>query len=188
MQQFHFENRHYKQAKSKLLSTELDCQKSEENLIAYERTYSKHLGDQIVLERLQTFIKRYWSKLNAGCMTFAYPIPIAKPSNFVKKIVIYVQDCPICNENFHCNDICVALCGHCYHLWCLTIQSTSVTKCQMKGCDQDLIHLGGYHLGFSAKFKRRQIHPCGRKQHYLHGFLVLTFIGFASSLVPSLNL
>jgi hypothetical protein len=55
-------------------------------------------------------------KLKVSCITFACPIPIAKPSNFVKKTIIYVQDCPIYNENFHCNDICVASCGHCYHL------------------------------------------------------------------------
>jgi hypothetical protein len=88
LQQLHFEERNYKQAESKLLSTKLDYQKCEENLIACERTYNKQLRDQIVLERLQTFSTRYWSKLKAGCITFAYPIPIAKPSNFVKKIII----------------------------------------------------------------------------------------------------
>ncbi len=125
LQQLHFEERNCKQAKSKLLLAKLYCQECEKNLIACESTYNKHLGDQIMLERLQTFIVGYWSKLKAGCITFAWPIPITRPFNFVKFFVIYVHDCLICKENFHCNDICVASCGHCYHPWCLIIQCTS---------------------------------------------------------------
>jgi hypothetical protein len=63
LQQLHFEERNRKQAKSKLLLAKLNCQECEKNLIACESTYNKHLGDQIVLERLQTFIVGYWSKL-----------------------------------------------------------------------------------------------------------------------------
>jgi len=59
-------------------------------------------------------------------------------------------------------------------------------KC--KDVTKSLIHLGNYHLGFSTKFKGKQIDPYDWKQHNLQGFLVPTFVGLASSLFPSLNL
>ncbi len=121
------------------------------NLFACESTYNKHLGDQIMLERLQTLIVGYWSKLKASCIIFACPIRIARPSNFVKFFVIYVHDYLICKENFHCNDVCVASCGHCYHPWCLTIQCTSQTKCQVKGCDQEFDPSWQLSFGFFNK-------------------------------------
>ncbi len=50
----------------------------------------------------------------------------------LRKNVIYVQDCPFHNEIFHYIDICVALCSHCYHPWCLFKQCASSMKCNKK--------------------------------------------------------
>jgi hypothetical protein len=51
-QQLHFEERNCKQEESKLLSTKLDCQECEKNLIACESTYNKYLRNQIMLNKL----------------------------------------------------------------------------------------------------------------------------------------
>ncbi len=94
-----------------------------------------------------------------GCITFACPIPIARPSNFLKFFVIYVHDCLICNENFHYNDICVASCGHCYHLWCLIVQCTSWIKYQVKGCDQEFGPSWQLSFGFFNKVEEKTNSP-----------------------------
>jgi len=125
------------QNEMKLLLAKLDCQDCEENLTTYENTYNKQLQAQIVFKKLRTLVTRYWSKLNSSFITFSNLILILKPLDFAKKSVIYVQDCLVCNENYHCNDICVASCSHTYHPWCLVVHYTSSPKCKVKGCEQE---------------------------------------------------
>jgi hypothetical protein len=85
-----------------------------------------------MLEGLQTLVAGYWSKLKAGAINFDYPILLSRPSNFPKKTIIHVIDCPICNENFHCNDLYLVLYGHYYHPWCLNVQAIGpILKCKV---------------------------------------------------------
>lgn len=94
-----------------------------------------------MLEGLQTLVAGYWSKLKAGVINFACPIPISMPFNFPKKTIIHVTDYPICTENFHCNHFCLVLCGHYYHPWCLNVQAISpIPKCKVQGCEQEFHH------------------------------------------------
>jgi hypothetical protein len=130
------------------MSTNSNCQSHEETLIFYESTYTKH---KIVLEKLQTLIVRYWSQLKSSCVPFT--CIVSKPINFEKKSIIHVQDCLICNENFHCNDICVVSCHHCYHLGVYLCNAPLQSSVRWRDVNKSSIQLGGYHLGFLTKSK-----------------------------------
>ncbi len=57
----------------------------------------------------------------------------------------------MCNEKYHCNDICMASCGHMYHPWCLAIHCTSSLTCKVKGCEQKFESDWRLSSGFSNK-------------------------------------
>jgi hypothetical protein len=141
------------QNEMKLLSTESNFRDCEENLTTCESAYNKQLQAQITLEILQTLVARYWSKLRSGFIKFSSQVLIIMPSDFAKRSVIYVQNCLVCNQNYHCNDICVASCDHTYHTWCLVVHCNSSFKCKVKGCEQEFESDWWLSFGFFDKAK-----------------------------------
>ncbi len=64
------------------------------------------------------------------------PLPVSRPtptSHCVKSLTI--EACPICNEEFDFNDICIASCGHAYHPYCLLVHTISSRKCKATNCE-----------------------------------------------------
>jgi hypothetical protein len=50
---------------------------------------------------------------------------------------VYVDNCLLCGEVFHCNDIAVTSCGHCYHPFCLISHSSKSNSCIANFCDKE---------------------------------------------------
>jgi len=75
------------------------------------------------------------------------PFLVSRPtltSHCVKSLII--EACPICNEKFDFNDICIASCGHVYHPCCLLVHTISSRKCKATNCDIF------FHEGWSFSF------------------------------------
>jgi len=66
------------------------------------------------------------------CMSNSY----IQTFRFSNKI-LDVEDCPICHDNFHCNDINFTSCGHCYHPWRMDVHYSSSIKCKAHGCEKE---------------------------------------------------
>ncbi len=43
----------------------------------------------------------------------------------------------MCNENFHCNDICVTSCAHWYHPLCLSMRCAFSMKCKVERWNEE---------------------------------------------------
>jgi hypothetical protein len=98
--QLHVGERSFVQEKSKLIFSKLNCQACEKRLNFLVKVHTLNNSKTRLSLRLQTLIARFWSKLKLDCITFPCLVPIAKHAYFGKKNVIYVEDCPFCNENF----------------------------------------------------------------------------------------
>ncbi len=60
------------------------------------------------------------------------------------------EPCPICDEEFYFNDICIASCGHTYHPWCLCMLVISSKKCKYINCEEVLNTKWCFSWGFGA--------------------------------------
>jgi hypothetical protein len=74
--------------------------------------------------------------MKLGSSYYFQPLPISRPPSSHCIRSLNVEVCPICNEDFDFNDICVASCSHNYHPWCLLVHTTCSRKCKAINCGE----------------------------------------------------
>lgn len=74
--------------------------------------------------------------MKVGSSLYFQPLRVSKlaPSfHCVKSLTI--EACPIYNEDFDFNDICITSYGHAYHPQCLLVHTVSSRKCKATNCE-----------------------------------------------------
>jgi hypothetical protein len=82
-----------------------------------------------------------------GIDPYFQPLLVRKPSiPFGYIMIINVEACLVCNEQFYFYDLCTTSCGHTYHPWCLVVHTISSKKCRAINCDEV------FHKGLCSSF------------------------------------
>ena len=91
---------------------------------------------QSLTKSFLVLIGQYLARLKTGLVDSFSPTPIQRPKEFEKNNLVYVEDCPLCGESFHCNDIVVSSCGHTYHPFCMSSHSLKSNKYIADFCNE----------------------------------------------------
>ena len=146
--QLQCEERNIKQSQLKMLGSKLDCERCEQSLLDCQDSYVQAMEAQITTEWHLTSVAEYMSRMKGGDLGSLHPMPIDRPLGSSRSRIITVTECLLCHEHFDSNDICVASCGHCYHLWCLYLHFSRFTKCKSDGSDGESDFLWRWSFGF----------------------------------------
>ena len=136
-QQFQVEERNISKTQVKLQETEVEYQKCKESTAACEERYASLAKSQVYTESYLILIEQYLIRLKGDLVDSFSPTPIERPKDCKKHSLVYIEDCPLCGQGFHCNDIIVASCGHTYHPFCMNIHSSKSNKCIVEFCNED---------------------------------------------------
>ena len=99
-------------------------------------------------------IGHYLARLKTGVVDTFSPSPIQRPQDFEKYPIVYVENCPVCGEGFHCNDVVVSSCGHTYHPFCMTSHSMKSNKCIADFCEEHFDPIWRLSFGFAEPPKQ----------------------------------
>lgn len=136
--QLRLEERNSKHALLKLEEIESQCARLAESLDACTKRYNSVFRSQTCMEQFQHLVVNYLGLLKYGTVQKFSPSPIERPKEFHRESnIVYVENCPVCGEDFHCNDIAVTSCGHCYHPFCLISHSSKSNLCIAQFCDKE---------------------------------------------------
>jgi len=108
-----------------------------ESSSACKKRYASLVKSQSYTESYLILVGQYLATLKTGLVDSFNPTPIQRPRDFDKNIVVYVENCPLCGEGFHCNDIVVSSCGQTYHSFCMRCHSSKSNRCIAEFCEED---------------------------------------------------
>jgi hypothetical protein len=96
-----------------------------------EKMYANSMTGFNLAQKLMANLVEQLARMKVGSSPYFQPLLVPKPPpKYCCIKSLNVEACPIYNENFDFNDICVAFCSHTYHLWCLLVHATSSRKCK----------------------------------------------------------
>ena len=98
-------------------------------------------------------VGQYLVRLKTGLLDSFSPTPIQRPKDSDKNTLVYVENCPLCGEGFHCNDIVVSSCGHTYHPFCMSSHSSKFNRYIAEFCDEDFDPNWRLSFGFAELTK-----------------------------------
>lgn len=148
-QQLLCEERNSRQTRLKLEATVADYERCNEGMQVFQKRYDSLLESQLCTKKFLVSVSEYLTRLKAGILDSFRPTPIERLKDHEKTNIVYVENCPACGEHFHCNDIVVASCGHCYHLFCISSLCSKSRTCIAKFCNEEFDSQWRLSFGFT---------------------------------------
>ena len=136
-QQLLCEERNSRQTRLKLEATVADYERCHEGMQVFKKRFDSLLQSQSCTEKFIATVSEYLARLKAGVLDSFRPTPIVRLKDYEKTNIVYVENCPLCGEHFHCNDIVVASCGHCYHPFCISSLCSKSRTCIADFCQEE---------------------------------------------------
>jgi hypothetical protein len=124
------------QTQGKLQVAKVECLLCDAKVVECEEMYANFVKGFKLSQELLTQLVKQLDYMKVRSTLYFQPLHVSKPtptSHYVKSLTIEV--CPICNEEFDFNEICIASCGHAYHLCCLLVHTISSRKCKATNCE-----------------------------------------------------
>ena len=136
-QQLQVEERNISKTQLKLQETVEEFERCMDSATTCEKRYASLAKSQSYTKSYLILVGQYLVRLKTGLLDSISPTPIQRPKDSDKNTLVYVENCPLCGEGFHCNDIVVSSCGHTYHPFCMNNHSSKSNRCIAEFCDED---------------------------------------------------
>ena len=104
-----FEEKNVKQSQAKLLPSKLECQKCEESLTLCKNKFKQTIEGHGITKTYLGVVSNFLARLKSSVVDLLHPSPVERISVCADSRVIAVSKCPVCDEDFQCNDIYVPL-------------------------------------------------------------------------------
>ena len=152
-QQLQVEERNVSKTQLKLQETEVEYERCIESSVACEKQYASLAKSQAFTETYLILVGQYLARLKTGLGDSFSPTLIQRPKDLENNSLVYIENCPLCGEGFHCNDIVVSSCGHTYHPFYMSSHSSKSNRCIAEFCDEDFNPNWRLSFGFTESMK-----------------------------------